>query len=76
MSNCPPLEVVGRGSDTQLQVVEKINQIKSGKGLKAALLYNYFMNLYLWTSFERNFLKVFEKYTAEILPKTTWLSYW
>ena len=37
MSNFPPLEVVGRGSDTQLQVVETINQIKSGKGLKGSI---------------------------------------
>ena len=27
MSNCHPLEVVGRGSETQLQVGEKLNYL-------------------------------------------------
>ena len=27
MSNCRPLEVVGRGSDTQLQVAEYLNKL-------------------------------------------------
>ena len=33
MSNCHPLEVVGRGSETQLQVGENVNYItKQDKG--------------------------------------------
>ena len=37
MNNFHPLEVVGRGSETQLQVVENLKKDNSeGKGLKAS----------------------------------------
>ena len=38
MSNCHPLEVVGRGSETQLQVSENLNTIPTKKDIDPMLV--------------------------------------
>ena len=47
MSNFQPLKVVGRGSETQLQMGENLNKLKQLRGMISILIFSFVMKYFI-----------------------------